>query len=74
MIDKNGRQPAGEPEFSASSAAGRADARRAGALSAESLVQIGSVEKTLVAAGVLRLVTEERLTLEIEPTSVQSMG
>lgn len=26
MIDKNGRQPAGEPEFSASSAAGRADA------------------------------------------------
>jgi CubicO group peptidase (beta-lactamase class C family) len=45
-------------------AAGRADARRPYPLQAESRIQVGSVAKTLVATGVLRLVQEGRVALD----------
>jgi CubicO group peptidase (beta-lactamase class C family) len=52
----------GEP--AATGAAGLKDARRGEPLTADSRIQIGSVTKTLIAAGVLRLVTEARLALD----------
>ena len=54
----------------ATGAAGLSDARRGEPLTPESRVQIGSVAKTLIAAGVLRLVTEGRLTLDTPVTSL----
>lgn len=52
------------PDGIATAAAGLADAERKKPLSANSRVQVGSITKTLIAAGVLRLITEERLTLD----------
>lgn len=51
-------------ETTATGAAGLNDARRREPLTADSRVQVGSVTKTLTAVGVLRLVTERRLTLD----------
>ena len=48
----------------ATGAAGIADARTGQALRADARVHVGSVAKTLLATGVLRLVTERRLALE----------
>jgi CubicO group peptidase (beta-lactamase class C family) len=45
-------------------AAGRRDARRDEPLAREDRVQVGSIAKTLVALGVLRLVSEGRLSLD----------
>jgi CubicO group peptidase (beta-lactamase class C family) len=45
-------------------AAGIKDARSGQPMGAEDRVHVGSIAKTLVAAGILRLVTEERLTLD----------
>ena len=52
------------PDRIATGAAGIADAEYKDLLSTNSKVQVGSITKTLVAAGVLRLVTEGRLTLD----------
>lgn len=52
------------PEGTATGAAGLADAKRQEPLSADSKVQIGSIVKTFIAAGILRLVTEGRLELD----------
>lgn len=54
----------------ATGAAGLADADAQRPLSAESKVQTGSVAKTLIAIGVLRLVSEGRLALDSPVTSV----
>jgi len=52
------------PSGIATGAAGLADSRRMELLSSDSKVQTGSIAKTFIAAGVLRLVTEERLALD----------
>lgn len=52
------------PNGIATGAAGLADARRQELLSADSKVQTGSIVKTFIAAGILRLVTEGRLVLD----------
>lgn len=48
----------------ATGAAGLADARSEGPLSTDSKVQTGSLVKTFIAAGILRLVTEGKLALD----------
>lgn len=50
--------------------AGLADAKQGKPLSIDSKVQTGSVTKTLIAAGILQLVTEERLELDAPVTSL----
>ncbi|WP_194755981.1 serine hydrolase domain-containing protein [Aliidiomarina indica] len=52
------------PDGIATGAAGLADVRRQEPLSPEGRVQTGSIVKTLIATGILRLVTEGRLTLD----------
>lgn len=52
------------PDGVATGAAGLADAKRKNLLAADSKVQTGSIVKTLIAAGILRLVTEKRLSLD----------
>ncbi|MBA3341595.1 MAG: beta-lactamase family protein [Gemmatimonadaceae bacterium] len=58
------------PGETVTGAAGLRDARRSEPLTSASKVQIGSVAKTLIATGVLRLVTEGRLSLD---TTVASL-
>jgi CubicO group peptidase (beta-lactamase class C family) len=52
------------PDAIETGAAGLADARHGTVLSADSRMQTGSIAKTVIAAGILRLVTEGRLSLE----------
>lgn len=52
------------PDGIATGAAGLANARRQEPLSADSKVQTGSIVKTFIAAGILRLATEGRLELD----------
>lgn len=58
------------PEGMSTGAAGLADARHRTPLSADNKVQTGSLVKTLVAAGILRLVTEGRLGLDSPVTEL----
>lgn len=52
------------PAGIATGAAGLADAKRKKLLSADSKVQTGSIAKTFIATGILRLITEGRLALD----------
>jgi len=55
-------------------AAGVKDARTGQSLGADDRVHVGSVVKPLIATGVLRLVTEGKLSLDTQSAAVAALG